>query len=465
MLRRAPTSRHRTRRGGFGIAAVPLLVLAFASAFGREPLPLVEAAKRADHTALKALIDAGADVDAAEADGATALHWASYRDDLESADWLIRAGADVDAANDLGATPLWAASQNGSVPMVARLLEARAAPNAALLSGETPLMVAARSGSAEVVELLLAGGADLTARGARGQTALMWAVAQQHTDVVALLLERGADVDARSEVWGQVMGVLPHGQPENNRVIPHGGNTALMFAARVGELPAARLLLAAGADANDADAGGVSAMVVAAHSGYTDLVELLLEHGADANSAAAGFTALHAAVMRRDERMASALLKHGADPDVPVQAWTPTRRSSDDLHFPPALVGATPFWLAARFSNPALMRLLAAHGADPLYVHQPEYKNERSLEIVKESATALMAAVGMGAGRADAWVEPERAELEALTLEAVRLATELGVDINAVDVERRTALDGATALDYEAVIEYLVEHGAQPGAP
>lgn len=450
--------------GTLGIAAVSLLVLAFASASGREPLPLVEAAKRADHAALKALIDAGADVDAAEADGATALHWASYRDDLEGAEWLIRAGADVDAANDLGATPLWAASQNGSLPMVARLLEAGAAPNAALLSGETPLMVAARSGSTEVVERLLAGGADLTARGARGQTALMWAVAQQHPDVVALLLEQGADVHARSDVWSQVMGVLPHGQPENNRSIPHGGNTALMFAARVGDLSSARLLLAAGADVNDADAGGVSAVVVAAHSGYTDLVELLLEHGADANSAEAGFTALHAAVMRRDEKMARALLRHGADPNVPVQAWTPTRRSSDDLHFPPALVGATPFWLAARFSNPALMRLLATHGADPLFVHQAEYKTVRSIEIVNESATALMAAVGMGAGRTDAWVEPERDELEALTLEAVQVAAELGVDVNAVDTEGRTALDAATELEYETVVEFLVEHDARPGS-
>ena len=206
--------------------------------------------------------------------------------------------------------------------MVGRLLDAGADPNAALQSGETPVMVAARSGSTGVVEHLLTMGGDLAARGPRGQTALMWAVAQKHADVVALLLEHGADIHARTDVWSQVMAVPPHGQPEHNRDIPHGGNSALMFAARVGDLASTRLLLAAGADVNDADAWGVSAMVLAAHSGFSELVELLLEHGADSNSSAAGFAALHTAVMHRDQRMVGALLAHGADPNAPLQTWT-----------------------------------------------------------------------------------------------------------------------------------------------
>lgn len=464
MSGRALMSRGRCDRGGLlSIALAPLMALAYLSAAGAEPSPLIDAAKHADREALVTLIEDGADVDVAEMDGATALHWASYRDDIDSADLLIRAGADVNAANDLGATALWMASLNSSAAMVRLLLEAGADPNAALLSGETPLMVAARAGSTEVVKLLLDAGADLTARGARGQTALMWAVAQQHPDVVELLLAHGADIDARTDVWSQVMGVPPHGQAGNYRAIPHGGNTALMFAARVGDLASAKLLLAAGADVADADAGGVSALVLAAHSGYTELVEVLLERGADPNSAAAGFTALHTAVMRRDEKMASALLEHGADPNIPVQMWTPTRRSSEDYNFSPALVGATPFWLAARIRDPVLMRLLAQHGADPLFVHHADYLNAR-LERLQESTTALMAAVGMGAGRAEAWIEPERARLEATVLEAVKIATELGVDVNAVDTDGHTALDAATKLEYEAVVEFLVEHGARSGS-
>jgi ankyrin repeat protein len=403
-------------------------------------------------------------VNAAEADGSTALLWASYRDDLKSADLLIRAGAKVNAANDLGATPLWAASQNGSAAMVRRLLEAGANPNAALLAGETPLMVAARSGYAAVVEQLLAKDANAGARGARGQTALMWAVSQKHPDVVKVLLAHGADVKARSEEWSQMMAVPPHGYLGYNRQIPHGGDTALLFAAREGDLDSAKLLVAAGANVNDADAWGISTTVLAAHSGYTEFVEFLLQNGADPNAAAAGFTALHEAILRRDEKMATALLAHGADPNAPLRTWTPTRRSSHDFHFEPALVGATPFWLAARFTQPGVMRLLVKHGADPLFVHHSDQVADRGFQHRIEVTTALMAATGMGGGTT-AWVQPSKGEREALTLEAVQLAAELGADVNAINTDGRTALDAAKALRYDSVVKFLVQKGAKSGRP
>jgi ankyrin len=322
-------------------------------------------------------------------------------------------------------------------------------------------MVAARAGKAEVVGQLIAKGANVNARGARGQTALMWAVAQQHAGVVKVLLAHGADVHARSAVWNQIMAVPPHGLPEYNRAIPHGGDTALMFAARVGDLASAALLVGAGANVNDADAWGVSAMVLAAHSGYRELASFLLEHGADANAAAAGFSALHAAIMRRDEQMAADLLAHGADANAPLRTWTPTRRSSKDFHFAPPLVGATPFWLAARFSEPAIMRLLVKHGADPLFVHRAKYHREEGAEPRTDATTAVMAATGMGGGTP--WVQPERDQREALMLEAVTLAVALGVDVNAANDDGRTALDAATSLKYTSVVNFLVEKGAKPG--
>jgi ankyrin repeat protein len=427
--------------------------------------PLVEAARNADRTALRALIQKNVDVNAAEADGTTALHWASYQDDVDSADLLIRAGAKVNAANDLGATPLWAASLNGSDAMVRRLLEAGANPDAALLSGETPVMVASRSGKPRVVEQLTAKGANVNARGTRGQTALMWAAAQKHPEVVKVLLAHGADVHARSEAWTQVMAVTPHGHPDYNRAIPHGSDTALLFAARVGDAASARLLVAAGAKVNDTDAWGVSATTLAAHSGHGDVVALLLEHGADPNAAAAGFSALHAAVMRRDDKMVGVLLAGGADANAPLRTWTPTRRSSDDFNFAPDLVGATPFWLAARFSDPKVMRLLVKHGADPLFVHRGEAVSggisgngyQRRINVT----TALMAATGMGGGRA--WVQPDPSEQEPLMLEAVKLAVELGVDLNRANTDGRTALDAARALKYASVVSFLVERGARSG--
>ena len=425
------------------------------------PPPLIEAAKGGDWESVRILLEQGADVGAAAPDGATALHWASYWDDVETAELLIRAGADVNAANDLGTTPLWIASLNGSTEMVQSLLEAGAEPNAALLSGESPVMTASRTGSPQVVERLLAAGADPNARATRGQTALMWAASQGHSDVVGVLLEYGADVHARSETWSQVMAVPPHSAPANQQNVPHGGNTALTFAARVGDLPSARMLVNAGADVNDADARGASVTVLAAHSGFVDLVEFALDEGADPDAAEAGFSALHLAIMRRDEDLGRLLLAHGADPNARITNWTPTRRASADWHIHPALVGATPFWLAARFTQPGFMRLLAEHGADPLFVHEVHYvasSGSYGAAGTDEATTALMAAVGMASRRVRAFVGPDPAELEFLTLEAVRLAVELGVDVNATDLEGRTAVE---ARGYASVAEFLAEEAAR----
>ena len=441
-------------------------LLIFLLATGPRP-PLIDAAKNADRDTVRALLKQGANVNATEADGTTALHWASYRDDLETADLLLRAGAKVNAANDLGATPLWAACQNGSEAMVRRLLAAGADPNAALLLGETPLMVAARSGNPVVVELLAAKRANVNARAARGQTALMWAVAQKHPQAVTALLAHGADINARSDTWGEVMAVVPHGYLDYNRSIPHGNDTALMFAARVGDLDSAKLLLAAGANVNDEDAWGVSAVVLAAHSGFTDLVEFLLEKGADANSGKAGFTALQEAIMRRDEKLVKVVLDHGADANAPVRAWTPTRRSSRDFNFEPELIGATPFWLAARFTEPEVMRLLVKHGADPLFVHRSDRIVEgRGVpwDHRREATTAIMAAAGMGGGGRP-WTEIERGQREALALESVKVAVELGVDVNVANTDGRTALDSAKALKFDSVVAFLTEKGAKPGTP
>ena len=451
---------------GWSAAAVPAAGAPAAAAAAAPVEPngpaLIDAARRGDADAVKTLIEAGADVGVTGGDGSTALLWASHRDDLDIARRLLEAGADVDAANDLGATPLWAASQNGSGALVRLLLAAEADPDLALLSGETPSMVAARAGSADVVEQLAGAGADLDRRGSRGQTALMWAVAQHHADVVAALLAHGADPHVRSDVWSQVMGVPPHGQYGYNREIPHGGNTALLFAARAGDLASARLLVDAGADVNDANAWGVSAVTMAAHSGYRKLVAFLLERGADPDADGAGFAALHEAVMRRDVELAAILLDQGADPNIILRTWTPARRASRDYNFRPSLIGATPFWLAARFGELGLMRLLVAHGADPTFVHHADYIADGSFERRREATTTLMAALGMGGGRRlRAWFPPLPGDPEARALAAVTLAADLGADIRAAGTDDRTALDEAEALQYVSVVEFLVERGAE----
>jgi ankyrin repeat protein len=443
------------------IAGMVLLLLPGAAR--AEAPPLVEAAKRGGGAALQALVAKGADVRAAAEDGTTALHWATYWDDLDSVKLLLKSGADPSAATDLGVTPLWLASLNGSAPMVEWLLRSGADATAKLQLGETAVMAAARSGSPEIVRQLAERGADLNASAARGQTALMWAVANQHVQVVEMLLELGANVHARSAVWNQVVGVNPASVPEYQRSIPHGGYTALMFAARAGALPEARQLVRGGANVNDTDAWGVSATALAAFSGFTELVGFLLDQGADPNAGTAGFTALHCAIMRRDERMVKALLSRGADPNARLQTWTPTRRSSEDVNFEPALVGASPLWLAARSSSPSVLRLLVDSGADPLFVLRNSYflgRDDAASVPQQGATTVLMAALGMGGG-GGAWVAVNPAEREALVLESVRLIVELGVDVNAADTNGGTALQAAEARDYSSVVEYLMAKGAK----
>jgi ankyrin repeat protein len=401
--------------------------------------------------------------EAPSGDGSTPLHWAAYRDDLAKVDQLVRSGASVDAANDIGATALWAASMRGSAPVVKRLLDAGANPDAALLSGETPLMAAARAGKTAAVEALLARGANPNARGARAQTALMWAVAQKHASVVKVLLAANADVHARTDSWSQMMAVPPHGLPEYNRLIPQGSETALMFAARVGDAASAKLLVEAGASVDDHDAWGVSATTLAAFSGHGDIARYLLDKGANPNNDTPGFTALHCAIMRRDETTVAALLAHGADPNAAVKVWTPTRRSSDDYHFMPALVGATPYWLAARFTQPEVMRLLVKHGADPKAIHQSNYVQGEGYRRRTEQTSAIMAALGMGGGTA--WVPVDRAERDALVLETVKVAVELGADMNVRSTDGRTALDSARAQKYAAVAAFLEARGAAAKSP
>ena len=471
-----------TVRRQIGIAV--LAVFGFAAVASAQPV--AEAARTADWAAVRALVEQGADVTAPQGDGTTALHWAGYWDEDDMAALLLDAGADANATTDLGVTPLWTACENGSAQMTRILLEVGADPNAALLSGETLLMTATHSGSAAVIEQLLAAGADVnTAEQGRGQTALMWAVAQRHPDVVEALLAHQPDVHARSDVRTEVVKTSPEPwNPDYIIDLLQGGYTPLLFAARVGDLDSARLLVAAGADVNDTAPYGTSATVVAAHSGHGELAAFLLEQGADPNAAGAGYTALHAAILHKDDHLVAALLVRGADPNVPVVRSTPVRRDSVDYYLHPSYVGATPFWLAARFSAPAIMRLLAEHGADPLVAHRPVYwdgqlaESDDRAEVREGDTTAVMAAAGLG-GRAPLFAvdrlnriaesapvrstrrEPDPVEREAVTLEAVRVAAELGVDVNTANAVGETALHAVAARGYDTVIAYLVEQGAR----
>ena len=415
------------------------------------PSRVADTVKHQEWAEARALLQAedGADVNAPQGDGATALHWAAYWDHQPTAQLLMAAGATVGATNDLGVTPLWLACNNGSAAMVETLVSAGADPNAALPSGETPLMTASRTGSADAVQSLLAHGADVTAReGSHGQTALMWAVAQRHHTVVLTLLEHGAGIADRSTVYPQVISSSGNADPSGVYDIEQGGYTPLLFAARQGALESARLLVAAGADVNDAAPMGTSTLVVAALSGQGAVATFLLEQGADPNAADAGYTALHAAVLRGDVELVTALLAHGADPNPQLVRGTPARRVSADWTLSHNMIGATPFWLAARFREPAIMRALADGGADPL--------------ASKDGATAVIAALQGGTGRGRFGVpRGDRAEEARLTIEAVEQALEAGADVDDnTNNSGDTAMHIAASRGLDDIISLLAARGA-----
>ena len=430
------------------VIAAPLV------ASGQSLPVLIEAVKGRDPGAVRALIAGGADANATQGDGATALHWAAHHDDLDAANLLLDAGATASVANELGATPLWLAAVNGSAPMIARLLEGGADPNAALAMGETPLMTAARSGRVDAVELLLEAGADVnTAEHEGGQTALMWAVAQGHADVAQALIAGGANVDARTNVWHQLENTAGNTNPSGNYEMAHGGSTPLLFAARQGDVETGRVLVAAGADVNDTSAAGTSVLVIAAHSGHTPLGVYLLEQGADPNAAGAGYTALHGAVLRGEAPMVEALLDHGAEVDAAVEHGTPGRRFSADFSIRHQLVGANALWMAAQYGEPEILHTLVEHGANPHWVSGG-------------GSTALHAAMGVPGNSAEdrrnrteiPFLDPEDEARQ--NIEMARILLELGVDVNAVDGRGNTPLHMAVRRGFPSVVEFLAANGA-----
>jgi len=406
-------------------------------AFARADFPLIEAARQGNIAAVRSLLTQRLDVNAPQADGTTALAWAAERDDLEMADLLIRAGAKVNTANDYGASPLWIACSNASTAMVEKLLKAGADPSAPLASGETALMTAADLGSTDIAKLLADRGAQLDAKeNQAGQTALMWAAAEKHPKITEILIGHGADVHARAK----------------------SGFTALMFAAQQGDVESAEMLIAAGSNVNEATPEGTTALLKAAATGQEPVLLLLLNKGANPNAADInGYTALHFSAARRNRlESVKALVARGAKPNARL-IKDPAKGNSNSTS-----IGATPFFLAAEARNVAIMRFLASNGADPLLgTTATMFSNEPNgyrLQVVANT-TPLAAAAGSGRFNGN-YTEFTPAE-ENNAIEAVKLAMELGGDINDANEYGQTALHAAAYLKADKLVQFLVENGAK----
>jgi uncharacterized protein len=364
----------KTTRRATVLSAIPasaaLSLLLICPHLTQAASPIADAAMHGDAAAVRQLIEQRADLNAAQPDGATALHWAVFRGDVATATALVKAGASVRQANRDGATPLSLACENGGVELVRLLLDAGADPNEALPNGETALMMAARTGNSDTLALLIERGANVNAtENLRGTTPLMWAAAYENPTAVKLLIERGAEVDAHSKVVprGRRPYLAPTVQSRLNSFVREIGQAGrrLTSGSALGDVPpddpreAARLATqreaavkalaaapgpaATGGD-DDVDFapqpenrapemwGGVTPLVFAARQGDIASVEVLLEHGAEVNGQTeGGWTALLAAVQDRNYKLAQLLLEHGADPKIQNNGgWSPLYLATDN---------------------------------------------------------------------------------------------------------------------------------------
>jgi uncharacterized protein len=495
------------------VAAVVMLAAISLNAASSD---VADAAKAKDTAAVRALLKNGADVNAAQGDGMTALHWAAANGDAALTQMLLSAGANIRATTRLGGiTPLLMASQAGYADVVAALLAAGAEANSATATGATALMLAARSGNTDTVTRLVETGADINAKEKGfGQTALMVAAGLDRADVVKLLMTRGADWKIASDVadltslttmmddgtgrpqqqqpGGGVAGVT-RGYRYNELIGTQGGLTALHFAARQGSANAARALVESGVDVNIVSPGDqASAMLIAFINGHFDIATYLLEKGANPNLVSdAGVSPLYAVINVQWAPIAAypqpraylqqskgylevmkQLLDKGADPNARVRrkVWY-SGYNFDQSGVDEA--GATTFWRAAYAADVAAMKLLVSYGADPsigtmkLFSRRgpedPAGGADKTglppIPVGGPNATPLHAAAGPG--YANGFAGNSHHVAPGGMLPAVKyLVEELGADVNAADADGNSVVHNAASRGDTEMVRYLVSKGA-----
>jgi ankyrin repeat protein len=439
---------------------------------------LVQAAAQANVQLVRQLLAGRADVNAADGNGTSPLHWAVWADDPATVDELVRAGASVTAVNAFGVTPIYTAAERGNATIIRRLIGSGATANGTDRSGDTVLMAAVRSGRLDAVTALVEAGADVNAADPQlGHTVLMWAVRSDSASIARLLLARGASLEARTRTGAKPaarppgagggshgVGIVRSGVPPQGEQLPApGGMTPLLFAARDGSLEATPVLIEAGANLNAADPNGMTPLMMAITNGQIRVAQLLVDKGADVHAADwYGRTPLWAAVEIRNldtrsgatdngidrdgaMRLIASILDKGVDVSARVTEFPPQRRhllplaSLEWVDF----TGQTAFIRAAQSADVQVMKLLLSKGADPALT-------------TFNGTSALMAAAGVN------WVVGQTySESPARWLDAVQLCLELGLDVNAVNGTGLAAVHGAANRGSDDIIGLLARRGAR----
>jgi ankyrin repeat protein len=372
---------------------------------------LSEAAMQGDKEAVRSLLKQRVDVDAAQGDGSTALHWAAFRDDLEMVKMLLAAGANVKAATREGAiTPLFMACTNGNAAIIEALLNAGAGPNSVNANGTTALMTSAASGGVDAVKVLLAHGAGVKAKeSAHGQTALMFAAALNRDAVIRVLMAHGAEPNMATAVRkvervrfdqdGNVVEERPgggRGAPANAKAqeaADEAGDAQAAAAAaktatettradlnalsRALGFQSAELRLAKPrARAGDVAAraprrvgpestGGMTALHYTAREGHMAAARALVESGADVNAINADkFSPLVMAIANGHFDLARYLLDHGADPNLATLSGLTALYATVDVQWAPHAWFPQPSTEQEKISYLDLMKALIDKGAN-----------------------------------------------------------------------------------------------------
>ncbi|HEX5431176.1 MAG TPA: ankyrin repeat domain-containing protein [Bryobacteraceae bacterium] len=422
--------------GRFAIAVLlagALGVWAAGTALGAS---LLDAAASADHAVAMRLATAkGANVNAAGADGSTAVMYAAANGDLGLVRALIGAGANVKLENQFGTSALTEAAIIGSAPVIQALLKAGADPNFKTPNGETPLMAAARSGNLDAAKALLDAGADINAKeNWGGQSPLMWAAAQSQADMVKFLASKGANLNDHGMVHQWPRKVIQEPRPKD---MNKGGFTPLHYAAREGCAACVQNLLAAGADPDSEDPDRMTPLLLALMNLHFDTAAVLVTSGADLDKwdlfgrspiyMAADVSTLPVkgngamAVLPSPDKLtavdvARMMLDRGANPNIQLKRRPPYRDVPQDRGGDRMLAqGATPLLRAARAGDDKFVALLLQYKA---LVDLPN----------KDGITPLMAAAGVDFG---ARVTRGRNRTDEGVLATMDLLVKAGANVNA----------------------------------